>query len=266
MFKNFLTGNGIIHQKKNSYTPHQNGISERINRTLVEKACCLLFDAGLEKCFWAEAVNTAVYLRNRSMATGLQKTPYEVWSKKKPDVSNLKIFGSEVMMLIPEEKRRKFDKKSRKMILIGFSENVKGYRLFDPITKSIVISRDVIVNEKPFKSSEIFYSSLIDDSCEETPVSVGDMSEDSSVEQSQVFSDSSDEYNPEEDLLDSDASSSYHNTITESIDEQDIRRSDRQRKPTKFEDYVTYTCQTDVSIEDVPLSVSDALSRPDSDK
>ena len=97
LFENFLTNNGIIHQKTNPYTPQQNGMSERMNRTLVEKARCLLFDAGLQKCFWAEAINTAVYLRNRSAVAGHKKTPYEIWTQKQPDVSHLRIFGSEVI-------------------------------------------------------------------------------------------------------------------------------------------------------------------------
>lgn len=267
-FEKFLTENGIIHQKTNPYTPQQNGMSERMNRTLVEKARCLLFDAGLDKSFWAEAVSTAVYLRNRSFASGLKKTPYELWSQKQPNVSNLKIFGNEVMMLIPDEKRKKFDKKSQKMILIGFCENTKGYRLFDPITKSIVTSRDIIVNEKPSKSSDFLNSTLENDSHEEISASVGDMSENSSfTEQSEIFSDSSDEYNPQEDLFDTDSSSSFQNVLNETADEPETtRKSTRQRKPKNFDDYVTYACQTDVNAEDVPLSVSDALSRTDSDR
>lgn len=272
LFEKFLTDNGIIHQKTNPYTPQQNGMSERMNRTLVEKARCLLFDAELDKSFWAEAVSTAVYLRNRSIVSDLKKTPYEMWSQKQPDVSNLKIFGSEVMMLIPTEKRRKFDKKSKKMILIGFCENIKGYRLFDPITKSIVTSRDVIVNEKTPKSTDIPDLILENDSYDEISTSVGDTSENlgensSLNEPSEVFSDSSEEYNPQEDLPDSDTSSSYQDVLNGTADEPETRRrSIRQRKIKNFDDYETYACQADVKVEDVPLNVSDALSRLDSDK
>lgn len=64
-FEDFLKHHDIIQQTTNAYTPQQNGFAERLNRTIVEKARCLLFDAGLPKCFWAEAVNTSNYLRNR---------------------------------------------------------------------------------------------------------------------------------------------------------------------------------------------------------
>lgn len=110
VFENYLKGNGIIHQKTNPYTPEQNGMSERLNRTIIEKSKCMLFDANLEKKFWAEAVHTAVYLRNRSLASGLDKTPYELWTGRMPDVKNLRMFGSSVMVHVPKEKRLKWDR------------------------------------------------------------------------------------------------------------------------------------------------------------
>ena len=125
-FESFLRSNGIAHQKTNPYCPQQNGTSERMNRTLVEMARCLLFDADLPKEFWAEAINTAAYLRNRSVVSGLKgRTPYELFYGKKPDVSHVRVFGSEVMVHIPKEKWLKFDKKSEKMFLVGYGQNVK---------------------------------------------------------------------------------------------------------------------------------------------
>ena len=106
-FEDFLKGEGIIHQKTNSYTPEQNGLSERSNRTIVERARCLLFEADLEKKFWAEAANTAVYLKNRSIASGLKKTPYEYWNGRKPNLEHIRIFGSPAMVHVPKEKRTK---------------------------------------------------------------------------------------------------------------------------------------------------------------
>ena len=111
--KRLLAKHGIVHQTTNSYTPEQNGMAERMNRTVVEKGRCLLFEAELEKKFWAEAVNTAVYLKNRTIAAGLgEKTPYEMWYQRKPDVSNLRIFGSIAMVHVAKPRRLKWDKKS----------------------------------------------------------------------------------------------------------------------------------------------------------
>lgn len=146
-FSNYLKTFGIIHQTTNSYTPEQNGISERANRTVIEKARCLLYDAKLDKRFWAEAANTAVYLKNRSIVSGAEKTPFELWYGKKPDLSHIRLFGSKVMMHVPKEKRFKWDKKAMQHILVGYGEDIKGYRLYNPHKKTIVTSRDVVVME-----------------------------------------------------------------------------------------------------------------------
>lgn len=94
-FEESLRLDGIRHQKSCPYTPEQNGVAERMNRTILEKARSMLNDAKMQKKFWAEAVNTAVYLINRSPTRTLHgKTPEEAWTNKKPYVGHLKIFGS----------------------------------------------------------------------------------------------------------------------------------------------------------------------------
>lgn len=79
----FLKKEGIVHQKTNPHTPQQNSMSERMNTTFIEKARCLLFETGLSQCFWAEAVNKAIYFKNRCIAKGLEiKTPSKLGIKK----------------------------------------------------------------------------------------------------------------------------------------------------------------------------------------
>lgn len=142
-FVKFCKANGIHHQLTNVYTPQQNGVAERMNRTLVEKAKCLLFDAKLPKCYWAEATNMAAYLINKSVnSTGIH-TPDEIFFGKKPDLTNLKIFGSSVMVYVPKEKRKKWDQKAEKLIFVGYDDNTKGYRCINGDTRKLTISRDV---------------------------------------------------------------------------------------------------------------------------
>lgn len=74
----------------------------------------MLFDADLPKIYWAEAVNMTAYLVNRSVCASPDKTPDEVFFGKKEDLSNLKIFGSAVMLHVPKQKRRKWDAESQK--------------------------------------------------------------------------------------------------------------------------------------------------------
>src|SRR5437660_7284924 len=90
------------------HTQNQNGIGERMNRTIMEKARSMLLEAGLPESFWAEAVNTAMYLHNRSPTRSLEgKTPYEAWNGDKPNLSHLKVLSCDAFLHVPEEKRNK---------------------------------------------------------------------------------------------------------------------------------------------------------------
>jgi transposase InsO family protein len=79
-----LKSEGIRVQYTAPYTPQQNGVAERKNRTLIEMARCMLLEAGLPYSFWAETVNTANYIQNRSPSRSVDKTPHELWTGSKP--------------------------------------------------------------------------------------------------------------------------------------------------------------------------------------
>ena len=85
---------GIQRHKTVRHTPQQNGVAERMNRTLLNKARCMMFNAGMPKSFWGEAIMTPAYLVNRSPSSAISfKTPEEMWSNKPPDLSHLRPFG-----------------------------------------------------------------------------------------------------------------------------------------------------------------------------
>ncbi|KAE8696959.1 hypothetical protein F3Y22_tig00110637pilonHSYRG00407 [Hibiscus syriacus] len=127
-FDDFCRKEGIKRQFTVANTPQKNGVVERMNRTLLERTRAMLRDAGLEKSFWEEAVNTACYLVNRAPSTAKElKTPMEMWTGKPADYSNLHVFGS---------------------------VDVKGYRLWDPTAGKVIISRDVIFVEDKLKRKE----------------------------------------------------------------------------------------------------------------
>ncbi|KAG7300386.1 hypothetical protein JYU34_015988 [Plutella xylostella] len=156
-FHNFLRSAGIIHQTSNPYTPEQNGLAERMNRTLVEKAKCMIFNACLQKEYWAEAISTAAYIVNRSPCRGLSSdaTPYEVWTGSKPNISHMKVFGCRAMVHVPKERRQKWDPKSRELIFVGYSDTTKGYRFIDPKNKRVIMSRDVVFLEDTVQQTKI---------------------------------------------------------------------------------------------------------------
>ena len=148
-FEAYLKSQGIRHECTIPKTPEQNSIAERLNRTLVESCRSMLLDADLPQRFWAEAISTANYLRNRCPSHAIKGvTPYQAWHGVKPKVEHLRVFGCESYAHIPKDERKKLDSKARKCILMGYGERTKGYRLYDAAQKKILHSRDVRFNEK----------------------------------------------------------------------------------------------------------------------
>jgi transposase InsO family protein len=147
-FKAFLEEKGIRREFSCRYTPQQNGVAERKNRTILEMARAMLHEKNMPKIYWAEAAVTAVYLINRCTAEGVHDiTPHEKYFGTKPNLSHLKVFGSIAFVHVPDEKRRKLDPKSEKMIFVGYSLEQKGYKCFNPITQKSRVSRDVVFDE-----------------------------------------------------------------------------------------------------------------------
>ncbi|MCO5611254.1 hypothetical protein L7F22_065506 [Adiantum nelumboides] len=147
-FKDFLGKKGIKHQCTMPYTPQQNGVAERKNRSLMEMARCMLKAKSLPHKLWMEAVACAAHVLNRCPTCALKTiTPYESWYDKKPSVSYLRVFGCLAYAHIPQQLRGKLDDKAVKCIFVGYSSGSKGYRLYNPATNKIFESRDVIFAE-----------------------------------------------------------------------------------------------------------------------
>lgn len=136
-FEDFLKKEGIEHHLTVEYTPQQNGVAERKNRTLLDMARCMLIQSGLPLKFWAEAISTATYLRNRCLSKSLNgETPHKIWTGKTPTAVHLQVFGTKAYMLI-KSSRGKFDEKSIECIFIGYSTESKAYRLWDPVARKV---------------------------------------------------------------------------------------------------------------------------------
>ena len=150
----FLQNHGIEDEYSAAYTPEQNGISERLNRTLIDMVRSMLDQAQLTPSFWAEAATTAVELRN---VTGSRQrggmTPHELLTGRKPDVRNLRVFGCEAWIHVPKQQRRKLDLKARRGIVLRSFPN-GNYRVWDIERKRAVVTRHVIVNELKFPARE----------------------------------------------------------------------------------------------------------------
>ena len=137
---------GIVRHFTVGGTPQQNGVAERMNRTLVEKVRCMLSNAGLDRKFWTEAVTYAQHLINHLPSSAINgKTPLEKWyGKPATDYDTLRIFGSIAYYHVKESK---LDPRAKKALFMGFNAGVKGYRLWCLEAKKTIISRDVTFHE-----------------------------------------------------------------------------------------------------------------------
>lgn len=125
-------------------TPQQNGVAERLNRTLLDMTRCLLIQSGLPVSFWGEAMATASHIRNRCPSSSLKGvTPYEKLKNGRIDLTYLKTFGSQVYVLNKDPAKGKFADRSIKGIFVGYPRETKGYRVWLPEARKFVVARDV---------------------------------------------------------------------------------------------------------------------------
>jgi len=181
-FQASLTSKGIEHQLT-VHSLQQNGVAERLNRTLMESARAMLSHSNLPNKFWAEAVATAAYLMNRTTTSANegQLTPFEKWYGHKPNISHLGVFGFAAYSHVPSMERRKLDKKAQRMGFIGYSKNPKGYRLIDLSTDKVVTKRDVVFNETDFR----FFKATNDESGSISPELLNESEDETSEGESQ---------------------------------------------------------------------------------
>ena len=128
--------------------PQHNGIAERMNHTIVEKARCMLRTAKLPKSFCLAIVLTTCYLINRSPSAPLEfNVPKKVWTGKEISYNHLKVFRCKAFIHVPKEQRSKLDDKAIPCILTGYGNEELDYKFWDPEMRKVIRSKDVIFHE-----------------------------------------------------------------------------------------------------------------------
>ncbi|GJS94654.1 putative ribonuclease H-like domain-containing protein [Tanacetum coccineum] len=174
----FCGNKGIKQEYSNARTPQQNGVAERMNRTLIEAARTMLADSLLPTAFWAEAVSTACYIINRVRVTKPQnKTPYELCFGHKPIISYIRPFGCHVTILDTLSVLGKFDGKCDEGFLVGYSLNSKAFRVYNLVTKKVEVNLHVKFLEEKSNVKGVGYRWMFDidyltDSMNYIPVSL----------------------------------------------------------------------------------------------
>jgi hypothetical protein len=148
-FTDYCAAEGVHHQHTTPYSPQQNGIIERQNGTVVATARSMLKAKGLPRWFWGEAVNTAVYVLNRCLTKSVDgMTSFETWHGRKPAMHHLRTFGRIMYVRNTMPHLKKLEDRGRKMIFIGYESGSKAYRAYDPITKHVHVTCDMVFDEQ----------------------------------------------------------------------------------------------------------------------
>ncbi|KAM0029215.1 putative RNA-directed DNA polymerase [Helianthus debilis subsp. tardiflorus] len=147
----FYAEQGIILETSCPHTPQQNGVVERKHRHLLETARALKVEAKLPIRFWGECILTATYIINRLPSKVIGgKTPFELLYGEKPSYDHMRIFGCMAYYRSIEAKSDKFEIRGKPGVFMGYPNGTKGYKIYDPNSGKIVISRDVTFAEKVF--------------------------------------------------------------------------------------------------------------------
>lgn len=154
-FGSFCSVNGITHQTSAPYTPQQNGLAERTNRSLVEMARSMMYHQRMAKDWWGEAVKTAAYTVNRLPNSARKdKTPYEILHGQRPSVGHMRVFGSRGFVHVDDSRRAKWDAKAHRCVFLGYAESSKAYRVWDEEDERVVVTRTVLLDERPLPQYE----------------------------------------------------------------------------------------------------------------
>jgi hypothetical protein len=144
----YLEEEGIKHEFSAPYTPQQNGVVERKNRTLIDMARTMLGEFKTPEQFWSEAVNTACHAINWVyLHRLLKKTSYELLTDNKPNVLYFRVFGSKCYILVKRGRNSKFAPKAVEGFLLGYDSNTKAYRVFNKSSGLVEVSSDVVFDE-----------------------------------------------------------------------------------------------------------------------
>jgi hypothetical protein len=162
--EDYLDEEHIKHEFLAPYTAQQNGLVERKNRTLIEMARTMLDDYKTSDQFWAKAVNTVCHVTNRLYIHKLlKKTPYELLTGNKPNVSYFRVFGSKCYVLQKRSKPSKIATKVYEGFLLRYDSNSRAYRIFNKDSDCVKTTCDKVFDETNGSEVEQYDFDIVDD-------------------------------------------------------------------------------------------------------
>lgn len=163
-FTDFFHSKGVLHQFTCVERPEQNSDVERKHQHLLNVARALFFQSQIPIKFWSECILTATFIINRLPSPILQnKSPFSILYNAPIDYSQFKVFGSLCFASTLPSSRTKFHPRARTCVFMGYPPGINGYKVYDIVSKTFFISRDVIFHEHIFPFQSIPYQSDVID-------------------------------------------------------------------------------------------------------
>ena len=264
-FYEFCKAQGIVNQYTMPGTPQQNGVAERRNKTLMDMVRSMLANSGLPLFLWTEALKTAVHILNRVPSKAVPKTPYELWTGRKPSLRYMKVWGCLAEAKLYNPFLKKLDMKTVTCYFIGYPSHSKGYKFYCPshVTR-IVETKDAHFLEdfKVSGSSENPYDELLE---------VQDAGgRDLSITLPPITpfvlnanpQDTAPPPTPNVPGNEDTSNDNHQDNAANAQPENLLRRSSRSKRPTNFDDYVTYLTEAEMDAGKFtdPTSYNEAIN------
>ncbi|RVW63464.1 Retrovirus-related Pol polyprotein from transposon TNT 1-94 [Vitis vinifera] len=262
-FAKFLEKRGIRAQYTMSGTPQQNGVVERHNRTLMEMVRNMMSYSSIPISLWGEALKTAMYILNRVPSKAVPKTPFELWTSRKPSLRHIHIWGCPAEARIYNPHEKKLDSRTISGYFIGYPDKSKGYRFYCPNHSVRIVETG---NARFLENGEINGSNeprKVD--IEEIRVDIPPpfLPQEIIIPQPVQQVEDNEQHNrdgslpPENIAIENDV---------EPLQPTPLRRSQRERRPAITDDYVVYLQESDfdIGITKDPVSFSQAMESDDS--
>jgi hypothetical protein len=157
-FSDHLKNCGIVPQLTPPGTPQWNGVSERRNQTLLDMVRSMMSQTDLPLYFWGYALETVVFALNRVPSKSVEKTPYEIWTRKCPSLPFLKILGCDAY--VKRLTSTKLEPKSDKCIFVGYPRETKGYYFYNREERKVFVAQNAVFLGKEFRLKEVSGSTV----------------------------------------------------------------------------------------------------------
>lgn len=277
-FAKFLEECGIVPQYTMPGSPSMNGVAERRNRTLKDMVRSMISHTTLPGSLWGEALKTAVYLLNRVPTKATTKTPYELWTGKKPVLQHLRVWGcpAEARPYRPNEK--KLDSRTVSCYFVGYSERSRGYKFYDPTNRTILETGNARFFEDIEVGGENSVRDVVFEEVVDEVITTPSIPMFVPLPIPEFVSEEAQEQHPvQQDNIELPTQNEPEDSVVPLVQPQQpiepepvpLRRSTRQRRNAIPEDYIVFLTEHQENndlLGDDPVTFKQAIESSDSDK